>query len=119
MCLRGASDPADDRMELNCNQVTREDLVAAYIIGFYDIVNWDAFRDYFPGVIPLLQKHGAEVLVADYETQALEGHNPSTCVVLKFQSEEEALAWYNDPEYAPIRKIRIDASRNTTLVLAK
>jgi uncharacterized protein (DUF1330 family) len=39
--------------------------------------------------------------------------------VLKFESEQAALAWYNDPDYAPVKKIRLDSSANGTLVLAK
>ena len=93
--------------------------MAAYIGAFYDIANVDLYQGYVPGVIPLLQKHGAEVLVADYETQALEGQKRSVCVVLKFQSEAAALAWYNDPDYAPVKKIRVASSGDTSILLAK
>jgi uncharacterized protein (DUF1330 family) len=91
----------------------------AYIVAFYDVVDPDGYRGYVPGVIPLLQKHGAEVLVADYESQALEGEKHSACIVLKFASEAAALAWYNDPDYALVRKLRVDSCGNTSLALAK
>jgi uncharacterized protein (DUF1330 family) len=93
--------------------------VSAYIIAIYDIADAEAYEGYVPGVRPLLQKHGAEVLVADYATQALEGEKRSVCVVLKFASEQAALAWYNDPAYAPVKKIRVESSRDTNIVLAK
>ena len=93
--------------------------MTAYIIATYDIVDADAYQAYVPGVIPLLQKHGAEVLVADYGTEALEGAQRSACVVLKFQSEAAALAWYTDPAYEPVKKIRVESCGNSSLVLAK
>lgn len=69
-------------------------------------------------MVPLLQKHGAEVLVADYNARTLEGEARSVCVVLKFKSEAAALAWYNDPEYEPVKKIRLSSSDNDSLFLA-
>jgi uncharacterized protein (DUF1330 family) len=46
--------------------------MSAYIIASYDIVDPKAFESYVPGVIPLLQKHGAEILAAEYDAQPLE-----------------------------------------------
>jgi uncharacterized protein (DUF1330 family) len=39
--------------------------------------------------------------------------------VLKFDSEEAARNWYNDPDYVPVRQIRLNATENGSLVLAK
>ena len=35
-----------------------------------------------------------------------DGKLPSTIVVLEFPSMEQAKAWYNDPEYAPMIALR-------------
>ncbi|MGE0041023.1 MAG: DUF1330 domain-containing protein [Vicinamibacterales bacterium] len=93
--------------------------MAAYIIATYDVADAKAYEAYVPGVIPLLAKHGAEVIVADYDAEALEGDKRSAYVVLRFESEAAARAWYDDPAYAPVKKIRVDASANGNLVLAK
>ena len=93
--------------------------MSAYVLAIYDIVDPVAYEAYVPGVIPLLLKHGGEVLVADYDAQALEGGKRSVCVVLKFQSEASALAWYNDPDYQPVKKIRLTSCANGSLLLAK
>tara|TARA_R110000787_G_scaffold187146_7_gene299063 strand:+ start:7868 stop:8170 length:303 start_codon:yes stop_codon:yes gene_type:complete len=90
-----------------------------YILAIYDIFDATAYEPYVPGVVPLLQKHGAEILVADYEAQMLEGESGSTYVVLRFESEVAALAWYNDPAYEPVKKIRLASSNNGKVVLAK
>ena len=93
--------------------------MSAYILASYDVVDPGKYKDYVPGVMPLLTKHGAEVLVADSDARALEGDRRGVYVVLRFASEAAALAWYNDPDYAPVRKLRLDASANGNMVLAK
>lgn len=93
--------------------------MSAYIIATYDIVDPKGYEGYVPGVVPLLQKHGAEVLVAEYDAQALEGEARSVYVVLRFRSEEAARAWYNDPNYAPVKKLRLDSCANRNAVIAK
>ncbi len=93
--------------------------MSVYIIASYDIEDPEEYEGYVPGVVPLLQKHGAETLVADYEAKTLEGQSRGVNVVLKFESEEAAMKWYNDPDYAPVKKIRIDSTKNATAILAK
>ena len=93
--------------------------MSAYILAIYDIVDQQSYEPYAPGVVPLLEKHGAEILVADYEAQMLEGESGSTYVVLPFESEEAALAWYKDPAYEEVKKIRINSSKNGKVVLTR
>ncbi len=93
--------------------------MTAYIIASYDIVDTKAYEGYVPGVVPLLQKHGAEILVAEYDAQVIEGDKRNVYVVLKFKSEEAALGWYNDPAYEPVKKIRLASCDNGNAVLAK
>jgi uncharacterized protein (DUF1330 family) len=95
---------------------TQEILVTAYIIAGYDIVDPEGYEGYVPGVVPLLQKHGAEILVAEYDAQPLEGEKRSVYVVLRFESEAAALGWYNDPAYEPVRKIRLGSSNNNVVL---
>lgn len=93
--------------------------MSVYVIASYDIVDPKGYEGYVPGVMPLLQKHGAQIVVADYEAKALEGKAAGVNVVLKFDSEEAARNWYNDAAYAPVRQIRLNSTQNGALVLAK
>ncbi len=93
--------------------------MSVYFIVSFDIDDPKAYESYVPGVIPLLQKHGAEILVADYEATSIEGEGRGVNVVLRFESEEAAMKWYNDPDYEPVKKIRLDTTSNGTAVLAK
>ena len=92
--------------------------MAVYVIVGYDIIDPEGYEGYVPGVVPLLQKHGAEILVADYESQAPEGQPRKANVVLKFPSEGAARNWYNDPAYGPARQIRLDSTEGGYFVMA-
>lgn len=93
--------------------------MSAYIIATYDIVDPEGYSGYVPGVAPILQKHGAEILVADFDAHPLEGEKRGAYVVLRFESKEAALDWYNDPAYEPVRKIRMESCDNNNVAVAK
>ena len=93
--------------------------MSAYIIVSYDVTDPAGYEPYVPGVVPLLQKHGAEILVADREAKGLESEARGVNVVLRFESEGAAMAWYNDPDYGPVKKIRLNSTAKATMVLAK
>ena len=93
--------------------------MAAYVIATYDIVDQKGYEDYVPGVLPLLNKHGAEIIAADFDAKILEGDRRSVYLVLRFETEEAALEWYYDPEYEPVRKIRLASSANGNMAIAR
>ncbi|MCH7974706.1 MAG: DUF1330 domain-containing protein [Bacteroidetes bacterium] len=59
------------------------------------------------------------MVVADFEAKTIEGQGRDVNVVLKFESEETAMNWFNDPAYTPVKKIRLDSTANGTLILVK
>ena len=67
-----------------------------------------------------LQAVGAEVLVASRKANALEGELTwNWTVVIRFPSEAAATAWYDSPEYSPLKKIRTqEVTDGGSLVLA-
>ncbi len=57
--------------------------MSAYVIATYDIVDPNEYQGYVPGILRLLQKHGAEILAADFGAEALEGQARGVNVVLR------------------------------------
>ncbi|MEH6584877.1 MAG: DUF1330 domain-containing protein [Halioglobus sp.] len=84
--------------------------MAAYVVVNYDLTNIEDYKAYPPAVLPILEAHGAEILVADYESKTLEGNPGSVTIVIKFQSKEAVTAWYDSPEYQEIVGLRTDNS---------
>ena len=94
--------------------------MAVYYIGSYDIVNMEEFQHYPPKVLALLPKHKGEVLASDVEAFVLEGKAKTMNAIVKFPSIDDALGFYNDPEYQEkIRPIRIKSTSNCTMLLVK
>jgi uncharacterized protein (DUF1330 family) len=93
--------------------------VSAYVIVSYDIVDPEGYTSYVERAVPILGKHGGELLVADAEARPMEGEPRSVHVVLRFPSQEAALTWYQDPAYQGVKKIRLGSCDNTSMVLAK
>jgi uncharacterized protein (DUF1330 family) len=80
----------------------------AYVIGRVQMRDPSWVEEYGRKIQPLLQKHGGRYLVRARQLEPLEGATslPNVIVVLEFPSLEKARAWYHDPEYAPLIKLR-------------
>jgi uncharacterized protein (DUF1330 family) len=80
----------------------------AYVIGQLDIKNPTAYQTYLDGFMSSFARHGGELLATSRnETEVLEGTwaLPRT-VIMRFPSVSAARAWYNDPEYKELAKVR-------------
>jgi uncharacterized protein (DUF1330 family) len=82
--------------------------MTAYAIGRLQMRDPSWRQEYGPKTAALVEKHGGKYLVRGGAMERLEGTGqlPSVIVVLEFPSMERAKAWYNDPEYAPLIKLR-------------
>ena len=87
--------------------------MAAYIIGQRRSeprgTAWG--EEYRPKAAALIAKHGGKVLIGGNSTRpllALEGveEAPLSVVIVEFPSLEQAQAWHNDPDYAPLKQLR-------------
>jgi len=93
--------------------------MAVYYINSYDIGDMEEYANYAAPVYKLLQKYGAEVLASDLHAIAVEGVAKTMNAIIRFPSEEAALACYADPEYQPVKAIRHRSTTNCTMVLVK
>lgn len=93
--------------------------MTTYVIVSCDLVDQKMYEDYVAGVMPLLQKYGAEVLVAGPPSETPEGEARTRHVVLRFADEKAALGFYHDPNYVPVRQLRWDATQYGSLAIVK
>jgi uncharacterized protein (DUF1330 family) len=90
--------------------------MSSYVIANYTLTNPEAYKAYGPAVGPTLAAHGAELLVADFKSEAKEGDPAQVIVVLRFESSDAARAWYESEEYQAIRHLRTDNSEGFLLI---
>ncbi|MGH7966669.1 MAG: DUF1330 domain-containing protein [Candidatus Binatia bacterium] len=82
--------------------------MAAYVIGRLQVRDASWREQYRAKVSTIVEKHGGRYLVRGGAMETLEGNAslPTGIVVVEFLSVEKARAFYNDPEYAPLIKLR-------------
>ena len=81
----------------------------AYVIVNLHVTDFDRyFAEYIPGTLPAIQKHGGGVLVATNSPDKTDGDlDGNWHVVLEFPSMDAAKAWYEDPDYQPMKELRM------------
>jgi len=81
----------------------------AYAIGRHEMRDPSWVKEYMPKTAELVTKHGGRYLTrggAAMERLEGQGALPSAIVVLEFPTMAQAKAWYNDPAYAGMIKLR-------------
>lgn len=92
--------------------------MAAYMIFDIEVLDPQQYDEYRKLAAPTVAQCGGRYIVRGGEARGLEGGwDPKRVVVLRFDSKEQALAWYESPEYRPARAIRERAARTRALVV--
>ena len=80
----------------------------AYVVANFTIQDADTYRQYEKGFFPILKRHGGTFFTFDDNSENFEGPSPmqGRVVIFQFPSEEQARAWYNDPDYQALSEHR-------------
>ena len=93
--------------------------MAAYVIANVEVTDAATYERYRKDVPATIEQYGGRFLVRGGAAIALEGgFQPKRIVVLEFPSVERAQAWWDSPEYRPLRALRQSASRGDLFVVA-
>jgi len=93
--------------------------MAAYYILTHTITDIERYgEEYIPQVLPFIAKYNGEVVVASFDAEPLQGNPEKAVVVLRFPSEQVIRDFMNDPEYQPVKEIRLALTTNANAVLA-
>jgi len=81
-----------------------------YVIGQISVDDLNVYLEkYGQPVAAQLAAAGGEVLVAAPDAAVVEGTwSGNWTVVIKFPSLDAARTWYESPEYAPLKRLRMD-----------
>jgi uncharacterized protein (DUF1330 family) len=92
----------------------------AYLIAQLEVTDVADYVDrYGKPLRAQLEEIGAELLVTSPDAEGLEGEWPGNwTVVIRFPSREIAVDWYESPDYAPLKRLRIeDLTESGNLIL--
>ena len=81
-----------------------------YVFAQMQVIDYDDyFERYAKPFIAVIQQYSGEVLAATPKGTAWEGgHRGNWSVLVKFASEAEAQTFYDSPEYAPLKDLRLN-----------
>ena len=89
-----------------------------YILIDLEITDPEGFQEYVKLAGPSQKLYGAKILIAGATSEILEGDwHPHLLAVGEFESVEQAMRWYNSPEYAPAKALRFKVAKSRAIVV--
>ncbi|MER3513043.1 MAG: DUF1330 domain-containing protein, partial [Chloroflexota bacterium] len=81
--------------------------MAAYVIVDIQVTDPAGYAEYRQLAPPIVAAYGGRYLVRGGALETLEGNwTPQRLVILEFPSLAQAKAWWDAPEYRPLREMR-------------
>jgi len=90
----------------------------AYVIADVEVTDPATYEEYRKGVPATIAAHGGRYVARGGAVEVLEGDwIPRRAVILEFPSVERIKAWYDSPEYRPLRELRKRASNSRLVII--
>jgi uncharacterized protein (DUF1330 family) len=81
--------------------------MAAYILARVDVTDWDRYGEYVKHTPRVIAQHGGRMIARGADVVHLEGaEDARRVVIIEFPTLAQARAFYDSPEYAPVRALR-------------
>lgn len=90
----------------------------AYVIADVQVTDPVGFETYRAAVRPVVEACGGIFIARGGAIEVLDGDwKPSRLTLLRFDSVAQAKAWYDSPDYRPLRDIRSRTTRTNILIV--
>ena len=91
----------------------------AYIVVSIDVHDAKRYEEYIAAAPASVASHGGHYIVRNGKRETLEGDwdDLARFVVLEFPTYEQAKAWHDSDDYAPIRRIREESATSRMIVI--
>ena len=90
----------------------------AYVFANIEVTDPVLYEEYRKRVPATIAQYGGRYIARGGAAESLEGgYVPKRVVILEFPSMERAKAWWDSPEYRPLRALRQRASRGDLLLV--
>jgi len=90
----------------------------AYMIAHIEVTDPELMKKYREKVPTIIEKYNGKYLVRGGDSLLLEGDLfKHRMVLVEFPDRESAEKFYNSEEYAPIKKMRLNAGNNSSVIV--
>lgn len=91
---------------------------AYFVFDVKEIVNDEKIEEYRAGVFATVEQYKGRYLVIGGPMEQIEGtEHPTFPVIIEFPSKEDARKWYDSPEYAPLKAMRLAGTRGNSVLI--
>ena len=91
---------------------------AYFIVDQLEVTDPDTMKKYAADVQATLDKYGAKALVRGGAFEVIEGgYTPKRIVLLQFADKAAFKRWYNSPEYAELKRLRLSSSKSNAVMV--
>lgn len=81
--------------------------MSAYLVVQGTVEDEPQFQKYREAIVPFVTKFGGKLAARDAKVELLEGeHDTRSVIMLEFPTMESIRAFWNSPDYVPIKKLR-------------
>lgn len=92
--------------------------MSAYVIANVEVTDSVAFGEYLKAAPATVAAHGGTLVARGGAVDAREGDwAPTRLTIIKFDGVAQAKAWYESPDYRPLREIRRKAAKSNILIV--
>jgi uncharacterized protein (DUF1330 family) len=92
--------------------------MAAYVFAEIEVTDPAPYEEYRKQVLAVVIKYGGKFIVRGGKVDSKEGGwKPQRMIALEFPTMEQAQKWYHSPEYAPLIKLRQQASKGKLILV--
>jgi len=90
----------------------------AFLIADVEVTDPTGYEEYKKGVSVTIAAYQGLYLARGGATVVLEGDwLPSRAVIIEFPSVAQLKAWYDSPEYAPLKRIRLRTAKSRMVIV--
>jgi uncharacterized protein (DUF1330 family) len=92
--------------------------MAAYVIANVEVADPAGYEEYKKQAPATITAYGGRYLTRGGAREVLEGDwAPNRVVILEFPSMAQLKAWYDSPEYRPLRQIRERTTKSSIVAV--
>ena len=93
-------------------------MAAFFIADQREVTDPETMKTYAQGVVATVEQYGGTFVCRGGDPEVIEGDWPAKrVIIIEFADRAAFHAWYDSPEYADLKAMRLSSSRSNVIVV--